>query len=36
MMEFLDIITPLLRIGAIVAALMAGYTFIKNKGGKGL
>lgn len=36
MMEFLNFITPLLRIGAIVAAVMAAHTFIKNKGGKGI
>ena len=36
MMEFLDFITPFLRIGAIVAGVMAAYTFIKNRGGKSL
>lgn len=34
MMDFLHFLTPFLRIAAIVAGLMAGYTFIRNnKGG---
>jgi len=36
MMDFLHFLTPGLRIVAIVAVLVAGYSFIKNtKGGSG-